>query len=103
LLPGIAISLIALFIPALYAKADSINASKQQIPSETANFLAHKSGEKETVVQDTTKVTVWNKKQKVIEELSTMRKGQFLWWTELERITIKCKSLTLKKSIMCRC
>ncbi|HQG08925.1 MAG TPA: TonB-dependent receptor plug domain-containing protein [Dysgonamonadaceae bacterium] len=70
MLPGIAISLIALSIPALYAKADSTNTSKQQIPSETANFLAHKSGEKETVVQDTTKVTVWNKKQKVIEELS---------------------------------
>jgi len=64
MLPGIAISLIALSIPALYAKADSINTSKQQIPSETANFLAHKSGEKETVVQDTTKVTVWNKKAK---------------------------------------
>jgi TonB-dependent SusC/RagA subfamily outer membrane receptor len=70
MLPGIAISLIALSIPALYAKADSTNTSKQQIPSETANVLAHKSGEKETVVQDTTKVTVWNKKQKVIEELS---------------------------------
>lgn len=70
MLPGIAISLIALSIPALYAKADSTNTSKKQIPSETANFLAHKSGEKETVVQDTTKVTVWNKKQKVIEELS---------------------------------
>ncbi|WP_165004221.1 M56 family metallopeptidase [Seramator thermalis] len=70
MLPGIAISLIALSIPALYAKADSTNTSKQQIPSGTANFLAHKSGEKETVVQDTTKVTVWNKKQKVIEELS---------------------------------
>lgn len=71
MLPGIAISLIALSIPALYAKADSINTSKQQIPSETANVLAHKSSEKETVVRDTTKVTVWNnKKQKVIEELS---------------------------------
>ena len=70
MLPGIAISLIALSIPALYAKADSTNTSKQQIPSETANVLAHKSSEKETVVQDTTKVTVWNKKQKVIEELS---------------------------------
>lgn len=70
MLPGIAISLIALSIPALYAKADSTNTSKKQIPSETANFLAHKSGEKETVVRDTTKVTVWNKKQKVIEELS---------------------------------
>ena len=70
MLPGIAISLIALSIPALYAKADSTNTSRQQIPSEMANFLAHKSSEKETVVQDTTKVTVWNKKQKVIEELS---------------------------------
>jgi len=70
MLPGIAISLIALSIPALYAKADSTNTSRQQSPSETANFLAHKSGEKETVVQDTTKVTVWNKKQKVIEKLS---------------------------------
>ena len=70
MLPGIAISLIALSIPALYAKADSTNTSKQQIPSETANVLAHKSSEKETVVRDTRKVTVWNKKQKVLEELS---------------------------------
>ncbi len=70
LLPGIAISLIALSIPALYAKADSTNISKKQIPLETANVFLTQSGEKKAVAQDIMKIKASTEKQKIVAKSS---------------------------------
>lgn len=74
LLPGVAISLIALSLPALHAKADLTNIPEKQIPLEMTNVFLTRSGDKKAVVQDTMKINISKEKQKIVGKPSVDKK-----------------------------
>ncbi len=74
LLPGVAISLIALSVPALHAKADLTNIPEKQIPLGMTNVFLTRSGDKKAVVQDTMKINISKEKQKIVGKPSVDKK-----------------------------
>ena len=74
LLPGVAISLIAISVPALHAKADLTNIPEKQIPLEMTNVFLTRSGDKKAVVQDTMKINISKEKQKIVGKPSVDKK-----------------------------